>query len=442
MALVPPPPAKKQKAFFPLPGTKDFYGDDVRLWDRILGVARGIAQFYGFEQIELPHIEDPNAVLAALGKGSEIAKRQLYVVKTKEDDAVALRPDGHISAARAFVSNNFSDLPQPVKLTYQGSMFRNDPVARGWYHEFHQWGVDIFGEGSAVSDASVMQVLFAALSEIGVKEIFIHVNSLGCKECRLAIRAQIANYYRPKLAKVCRSCRFRMRDNPLRVLECRDEKCALLKEHAPNIIDHLCEKCKNHFKQVLEFLDESGVPYILNPYLVKGGEYYTRTVFEIFVAENPNAAEPKKDAEVLAIGSGGRFDGLVESLGGPPTEAVGGTLGLQRVMQIMRERGVRVPNPHRPKIILIQLGELAKRKSLTLMEELRKAGIPVYESLGKDSIKSQLHISSKVSAELGLIIGQKEAIDGTVMVREMDSGIQEIIPQDKLIDVLKKKLKK
>lgn len=433
---------KKPKGFLTLRGTRDFYGDDVRLWDRILSVARAVSQFYGFEHIEFPHIEDPALFYAGLGKGSDLAKKQLYVLKTKDGDAIALRPDGRISAARSYIQNNFSDLPQPVKMTYQGAMFRHDELERGWYREFHQWGLELFGEESPVGDATVMQVIFTVLAEVGIKDIFIHVNSLGCHECRAAIRAQIANYYRPKIAKVCRSCRFRMKENPLKVLECRDEKCAMLKEHAPNIIDHLCEKCRGHFKQVLEFLDESRIPYILNPYLVKGVDYYTRTVFEIFVAEDPNSTEPKKDSEVLAIGSGGRYDELVESLGGPHTPAVGGSIGVQRVMRIIRERGIRVPPPAKPKVILIQLGDLAKRKSLSLMEELRKSGIAVYESLGKDSIKSQLHLSAKVSAELGLIIGQKEAIDGTVMVREMDSGIQEIVPQDKLIDLLKRKLKK
>ena len=432
----------KNKMIKTISGTRDLFGDDVRLWERIVAVAKSISHFYGFEEIELPHIEDPGLFLTGLGKGSELAKKQLYILKTKEGETLSLRPDGRVSAARAFVQHNFAQLPQPVKLTYLGSMFRHDPLDRGWFREFHQWGLELFGESSPVGDATVMQVLFTTLADIGIKDIFIHINSLGCRECRAAIRAQLSNYYRPKIAKVCRSCRFKLKDNPLKVLECRDEKCAILKEHAPNIIDHLCEACKNHFKSVLEFLDESRIPYILNPYLVKGVDYYTRTIFEIFVAEDPNAPEPRKDSEVLAIGSGGRYDNLIEALGGPPTPSVGGTIGIERVMQVIRERGVRIPPPPKPRIILIQLGDLAKRKSLSLMEELRKAGLAVYESLGKDSIKSQLHISSKVQAEIGLIIGQKEAIDRTVMVREMDSGMQEIVPQDRLIELLKRRLKK
>lgn len=432
---------KKPKAYQTLHGTKDLFGDDVRLWDRILSVARSVAEFYGFEQIEFPHIEDPNLFLTGLGKTSDLTKKQLFALKDKDGTSYALRPDGRISAARAYIQNGFASLPQPVKLTYHGAMFRNDEPSRGWFKEFHQWGVELIGEESPVGDAAVMQVMFTALAEIGIKDIFIHVNSLGCRECRPAIRAQITNYYRPKIAKVCRSCRSRLKENALKVLECRDEKCAILKETAPNIVDHLCERCKTHFTAVLEFLDESKIPYILNPYLVKGVDYYTRTVFEVFVAEDPNAPEMRKDSEVLSIGSGGRYDNLIEMLGGHSTPAMGGALGIQRVMQVMRERGARVLSSYKPRVILIQLGDLAKRKSLTLMEELRKANIPIYESLGKDSIKSQLNMSIKVNAEIGLIIGQKEAIDGTVMVREMDSGIQEVVPQDKLIDLLKRKLK-
>ncbi|MBI4135000.1 MAG: histidine--tRNA ligase [Candidatus Sungbacteria bacterium] len=433
---------KKPRTFYALRGTRDLYGDDVRLWDRIMNVAYSIAEFYGFERIELPHVEDSNLFLAGLGKGSELAKKRLYILKTREGDGLSLRPDGRISAARSYIQNDFASLPQPVKLTYLGAMFRQDPLSRGWYREFHQWGIEMFGDDSPVGDAAIMQVLFVTLAEIGVRDIFVHINSVGCKECRSQLKGQIGNYYRSKLARVCRSCRFRLKDNPLKVLECRDEKCATLKEQAPSLIDHLCEKCRMHFRQVLEFLDESKIPYILNPYLVKGVDYYTRTVFEIFVAEDPNVAEPRRDSEVLAIGAGGRYDTLVESLGGRPTPAVGGSLGIQRIMQVMRERGIRIPPSYRPRVILIQLGELAKRKSLALLEELRKAGILVHESLGKDSIKSQLHISTKISAEIGLIIGQKEAVDGTIMVRDMDSGMQEIIPQEKLIELLKRKLKK
>lgn len=433
---------KKPKTFYALRGARDLYGDDVRLWDRIMDVAGSVARFYGFERIELPHVEDPSLFLTGLGKSSDLAKRQLYILKTREGETVALRPDGRISAARSYIQNDFGSLPQPVKLTYSGAMFRHDPLVRGWYREFHQWGVELFGEESPVGDAAIMQVLFVTLAEIGVKDIFIHINSVGCKDCRGQLKDQIGSYYRAKLARVCRSCRFRLKDDPLKVLECRDERCAILKEQAPNLVDHLCERCRGHFRQVLEFLDESKIPYILNPYLVKGVDYYTRTVFEIFVAEDPNAAEPRRDSEVLAIGAGGRYDALVETLGGRPTPAVGGSFGIQRVMQVIRERGVRVPPNPKPRVILIQLGELAKRKSLALIEELRKAGILVHESLGKDSIKSQLHISTKIAAEVGLIIGQKEAIDETIMVRDMDSGIQEIIPQNKLIELLKRKLKK
>jgi histidyl-tRNA synthetase len=329
--------------------------------------------------------------------------------------------------------------------------------------------LELIGEPAPVADAQIIQIFFVFLKELGLADGIIEINSIGCNLCRPGYRSQLIAYYRPRLKGLCKDCKERFRQNPLRLLDCKEEKCQIVRQGAPQTVDHLCEECKNHFKLLLEFLDEASIPYLLNPYLVRGLDYYTRTVFEIFAdggeelpryAGTEAAVETAKDGEAqhgavengisdvespvagrLALGGGGRYDNLASIIGGKTFPAVGGALGVERLILVLKARGYKAAEPPRPKTFFVQLGELARKKSLPLIEELRKARISVAESLGRDSIKSQLKIADKVGAEFALILGQKEALDGTIILREMSSGIQEIVPQDKMIDTLKKRLK-
>lgn len=312
-----------------------------------------------------------------------------------------------------------------------------------------------------MADAEIIQIFYIFLQEWGLKDVLVEVNSVGCPICRPSYRLQLTQYYRSKIRGLCRDCKDRFRENPLRLLDCTQEKCTTVKKGAPQFLDRLCEPCRNHFKTLLEFLEEGGVPYVLNPHLVRGLDYYTRTVFEIFVemplrAATPQARDtaelapgqedktsvPAETPKNLAVVAGGRYDGLIELIGGKPTPAVGAAFGLERFVGILKERGMKIPEPPKPKIFMVQLGDLAKKKSLHLMEELRKAGISMAESLGRDSIRSQLKIADRLGAEYALILGQKEALDGTVILREMSSGIQETIPQAKLVETIRKKIKR
>ena len=454
----------KPKVFQRPRGTHDILPADQLLWEKVRQSIRQISNYYGFERIDTPHFEDTDLFTVGVGKATDIVSKQMYSFKTRGGDALTLRPEGTAPIARAYVEQGMSALPQPVKLSYAGSFFRHESPQRGRFREFHHWGLELIGDESAVADAEIINVFHLFLQEWGLKDVVVEVNSVGCPVCRPSYRAQLAQYYRTKVRGLCRDCKDRFRENPLRLLDCTQEKCRIVKKSAPQLLDRLCEACRGHFKLLLEFLEESGVPYALNPHLVRGLDYYTRTVFEMFLeqpavpkevvradggspaaeagAELPAEADAEAAPKKLAMTGGGRYDGLIELIGGRPTPAVGGAMGLERLIGVIRERKVKVPEPIRPKVFLVQLGDLAKKKSFRIMEELRRSGISMAESLGRDAIRSQLKIADRLGAEFALIIGQKEAIDGTVILREMSSGIQESIPRERLVETLRRKVKK
>ncbi|MEK7108499.1 MAG: histidine--tRNA ligase [Patescibacteria group bacterium] len=451
---------EKPKTFRSPRGTHDILPEEQRLWEKVRDSIRSISSFYGFERIDTPHFEDTDLFSVGVGRATDIVSKQMYSFKTRGGDQLTLRPEGTAPVARAYVEHGMASWPQPVKLHYVGSFFRHEAPQRGRFREFHQWGLEFLGDESAVADAQIIHVFHTFLKEWGLGDALVEANSVGCPNCRPSYRSQLTQYYRSKVRGLCRDCKERFKDNPLRLLDCAEEKCVMVKKAAPQILDRLCEPCRSHLKLLLEFLEENGIPYVLNPHLVRGLDYYTRTVFETFVEEvmKPGAAlaagngvpsvssagdGTKREApKKLAMVSGGRYDNLIELVGGKPTPAVGGAMGLERLVALVRERGVKVPQPPRVKIFLVQLGELAKKKSFRIMEELRKAGISTAESLGRDSIRSQLKQADRVGAEYGLLVGQKEALDGMVILREMSSGIQESIPQQRLIETVKRKLKK
>ncbi len=440
-------------------GTHDILPADQPLWEKVRQSIRQISAFYGFERIDTPHFEDTDLFTLGVGRSTDIVSKQMYSFKTRGGDSLTLRPEGTAPAARSYVEQGMANWPQPVKLYYTGSFFRHESTQRGRFREFTQWGLELMGDGDAVADAHIINVFYLFLQEWGLKDAMVEVNSVGCPSCRPAYRGQLTQYYRAKARSLCRDCKDRFRDNPLRLLDCTEEKCVMMKKSAPQFLDRLCEACRGHFKLLLEFLEESGVAYALNPHLVRGLDYYTRTVFETFLpAIAPKAAPaPEENSsgentpppvveetpKKLAVVSGGRYDGLIELVGGRPAPAVGGAMGLERLVYLIRERSShKVPEPAKPKVFLVQLGDLARKKSFRIMEDLRHAGISMAESLGRDSIRSQLKIADRVGAEYALIIGQKEALDGMAIVREMSSGIQETILRDRLVETLKRKLKK
>ncbi len=425
----------KTRTFQAPKGMNDVLPSVQKYWEKFFKISKELALYYGFEIIETPVLEFADLFEKGIGLNTDVVEHEMYAFKTKGGDFLALRPELTAPVVRAYIENGFANQPQPVKFFHWGPAFRHEAPQAGRYRQFHQADFDIIGEGDPVVDAQVIQVIYAVLNELGLKGLSIHINSIGDKACWGKYRDELKLYYRNKISRLCKNCKKRFKENPLKMLDCKEEECVALKASTPNSVDYLDKACHDHFKLVLEFLDELNIPYILDPYLVRGLDYYTRTVFEI-IPEDINSSQ-------ITLASGGRYDYLVSQLGGKPTPAIGGSIGIERVVNEMRRQNVKV-NVIKPRtrVFIAQLGDLAKKKSLKLFEEFRKNNIYVSESFGRDSVKAQLRVADRLGTDLALIIGQKEALDNTVILREMQSGVQEIIPLEKIINEVKKRLKK
>jgi len=416
----------------------DVLPEDQTYFKRIQRVVESIANHYSFDKIETPILEFAEVFQKAVGDDTDIVGKEMYVFRTKGGDVVCLRPEGTAAVMRSYLEHGMRNLPQPVKLWYLGPFFRYERPQAGRFRQFHQFGFEAIGEESPSIDGQIIQMSFDVLKELGFKNLKIEVNSIGDSDCSPYFKKILTSYLKSKRSSLCSDCQRRLKENPLRILDCKEEKCQIVKASAPQIIDHLCEKCHAHFKQVLEFLDELELPYTLNPYLVRGLDYYTKTVFEI--------VETTEEGQTLgSLIGGGRYDNLAKILGGVSTPGCGSAAGMERITNLMKAREMDLGPKRDPKnvpaqIFLAQLGQLAKRKGMKLFEEFRDAKIPVAESFTKDSLKSQLRAANKMGIKWVLIFGQKEALEDFIILRDMDTGVQQEIKLDKVVEEMKKKI--
>jgi len=424
-------------------GMHDILPEDQKYYKKIYDVVSEIADFYDFGKIDTPILENSELFSKSIGESTDIVGKEMYSFKTKGGDSLALRPEWTAPIARSYIENGMQSLPQPVKLWYFGPCFRHERQQAGRYRQFWQFGFEVFGESDAVIDAQMIQIFYNIFKELKLKNIIVGINSIGDSNCRPYYKKILANYLKSKEMSLCVDCRKRVKENVLRVLDCKEEKCQSIKNQAPQIIDHLCEECKMRFKQTLEFLDEIELPYSLNPYLVRGLDYYTKTVFEIFT-DNKDA--DSKDLQTLsgplALAGGGRYDKLVKILGGRDVPACGGAAGVERIVKLLKAQDAGQEKSPEIPVFLAQLGDLAKRKCLKLFEEFRKANLRASESLGKDSLKSQLNKANRLGVKYTLILGQKEALEGVIIIKDMETGKQDTIKLDKAVEEVKKRLKK
>jgi len=434
-ATRPPLEKGKVRVFQTLRGMKDILPGEGKYWGFIKRKAESFADNYGYDLIETPILEETSLFNRAVGSETDIVSKEMFSFVDQGGENICLRPEATASIARSYVQHGMVNLPQPVKFFYFGPMFRYDRPQAGRLRLFHQFGFEALGEGQPIIDAEIIFMCFNLLSDLGLK-VNVQINSIGCPRCRESYKTKLVNYYRDRRSSLCEDCKKRLVKNPLRLFDCKEEGCAPLKEEAPQIVDYLCEDCKNHFVQVLEYLDEAGVPYNLNPQLVRGLDYYTRTVFEFFQEEIAGDGGAKQDA----LGGGGRYDNLVETIGGRPTPACGAALGIERIILKIKETNANVPALPAPEIFLAQLGEQARKKSFSLIEDLRRAGFYISHGLTKDGLKKQLEIANRLGAKYALLLGQKEVLDGTIIIRDMEGGAQEIVDLNRVIQEMKKKL--
>ena len=419
----------------------DIMPTDYKIWKEVEEVITAIANFYDFARISTPILEDEDLFVKGTGQSTEVIEKQMFSFRTKGKEKVVLRPEFTPSIIRAYIENGLESRQKPVKLWTLGPLFRYEKPQKGRYRQFHQFDFEIIGDAASATDALLIQLLLNILERLGLKNWRLEVNSIGCQECRPHYLKQLKKYYNERKKHLCADCKKRLEKNPLRVLDCKEEKCQRVKKTAPQIVNSLCQECYKHFHSLLEFLDAMGISYILNPYLVRGLDYYEKTVFEIMPEEENNR-------QGTLIG-GGRYDKLIEQLGGKSTPAVGAAGGMERIIEIIKEENLH-PNIQRrvfesfenpPQIFLVQLGDLAKKKILKLIEEFKNNGIKVAQNIGKDNLKSQLQLASKMKVKYSLILGQREVLEDTIIVRDMENSIQEVLPQKGIIKEIKKRIK-
>lgn len=415
-------------------GMHDILSEDWKIWDFCFDKFEKIVKPYGFQRIETPILEKTDLFIRSVGESTDIVEKEMFSFQDKGGENLTLRPEGTVCTARVYIEHGMHSLPQPQKFYYIGPMFRYSRPQAGRFRQFWQFGIEILGDRAACLDTQIIFLVLKYFSSLGLSDLVVGINSIGCRNCRLQYKEMLKDYYTLKQRMLCEDCKRRLKVNPLRLLDCKQKQCQVLASGAPQIIDSLCEECHDHFKAVLEFLDEAEVPYQLDPHLVRGLDYYTKTVFEVWTKSD-------KEMKAQTLAGGGRYDELVELLGGRSTPSVGVAFGIERIVSLLKEKQIKLKE-EKSEVFFAQLGELAKKKSLRIFDKLTGSGIKIKEALSKDSLSSQLELADKLGVDLTLILGQKEAADDTIIIRDMESGIQEIVNLENIVDEVKKRLER
>ncbi|MFA6522445.1 MAG: histidine--tRNA ligase [Patescibacteria group bacterium] len=418
-----------------LRGFRDVLPEEQAYWDKVMDTARKISDDYSFGRIRLPLLEKTSLFERAVGKGTDIVEKEMFTFVDQSGDRVSLRPEATAQVARAYAEHGMLNLPQPVKLWYAEPMFRYDRPQAGRYRQFWQWGVEVLGSQEPIIDAQVILMCAQLMKELGI-EVVVKLNSIGTPASRREYIMELVNYFKAHRRQLSETDKKRLAKNPLRLLDSKEEGMEELKKNAPQIVDWLDDDSKQHFMKVIEYLDEVDVRYELDPFMVRGLDYYGKTVFEIVqVTDNPERAQS-------SLAGGGRYDDLIPQMGGREgTGAMGAAVGIERVIAAMKEANAPVPHNRKVEVFFCQLGEAARRKGMLIFERFRQGGVPVAEAFGKGSLKAQLDLANKHNAKIALILGQKEVLDGTIIIRDMESGAQEIVDSDRVVELVGRRMK-
>lgn len=396
-------------------GTRDILPEEQPLWRHAVGRVDDACERFGYRRLTTPTFEAASLFLRGVGEGTELRDEQMYVFRDPGGEELALRAEGTAPFVRAYLELGMRVLPQPVKLYGIMEVFRFERPQAGRFREHRQWNVEAIGEADPALDAEVISLAWTTLQEMGLGRLSLQLNSIGDSACRPGYLQRLVEHYRGHVKEICPNCRRRLEINPLRVLDCKEAGCQAVIAGAPQSADYLCAACKEHFDRLRDFLSAMDLPFSQNHLLVRGLDYYTRTVFEIWV-EGIGAQN--------ALGGGGRYDGLAEQLGGPPTPGVGFGVGLDRVVLALQEQGLEVGQPPRPQVYLAHLGLQAATEAGRLALQLRRTGYRVEMAFGQRSLKAQLRAADRGGAAVTLILGEEESRRGTVVVRDMAASDQ------------------
>ena len=398
-------------------GTKDVLPQDSYKWQYVESVAREVAQLFNIKEIRTPVFEHTELFQRGVGDTTDIVTKEMYTFKDKGDRSITLKPEGTAGVARSFLENGMGNGVLPAKMYYVIPAFRYERPQAGRLREFHQFGVEVYGSASAQTDAEVILTASTLLKKLGL-QIKLCINSIGCPTCRAAYNKALKDFFAPHLDELCGDCKTRFEKNPLRLLDCKEENCKKINVNAPKILDYLCDECGAHFEEVKTCLTLAGVEYEVDPRIVRGLDYYTRTVFE-FVSTSIGAQG--------TVCGGGRYDGLIEQLGGKPTPAVGYAAGIERLLMVMEQTGVEIPAAPVPTVYIAGMDAECRQKAFALASELRLNGINAEIDLMERSVKAQFKYADKIGAKYVAVIGGNELAEGKANVKCMANGESETV---------------
>lgn len=406
-------------------GTKDVLPNESYKNQYIEATCLGVAENFGYKEMRTPVFEHTELFQRGVGDTTDVVQKEMYTFDDKGGRSITLRPEGTAGAARAFLENGLSNEALPQKICYLTSCYRYEKPQAGRLREFHQFGIECFGATSPLADAEMISLAKQIFDELGVKDLHLELNSIGCPECRAEYHKALKEYFSQYKDKLCDTCNDRLERNPMRILDCKSPVCSEIAKGAPVVLDYLCDECREHFQKVKSYLDAANIEYIVNPQIVRGLDYYTKTVFE-FVSD--------------AIGSqgtvcgGGRYDGLLEELGGQHTPSLGFAMGLERLQLVMEAQGCNFPEPSRPDLFIVAMGEKATLKVVEIAKDMRDEGFSVVYDLNGRSLRAQMKYADKLGAKFNVVIGDNEVENKVVSLKDMTTGESSEINLDTFVN--------
>jgi histidyl-tRNA synthetase len=420
--------AKQQ--FQTVRGMYDLLPERRYQFDHVMNTFAHVAEDAGYGRIETPLLEDESLFLRAVGEGTDVVDKEIYAFEDHGGKRLALRPEGTAGIVRSYIEQGMGSRPQPVRLYYFEDMFRYDRPQEGRYRQHKQMGAEVIGDANPSVDAQLIMLLQRVYKRLRLPNVTLQINSIGCENCRPKYKKALIEYLEAHSKQLAELDRERLKKNPMRVLDSKESSTQVILDEAPQTLNYLCEPCQQHFAGVLEYLDDLDVTYELNHLLVRGLDYYSRTVFEFY---------GEREGAQASLGGGGRYDVLVEQLGGQPTPAVGFGSGMERVLIEMEAAGVLPPEPKVPRVYVASLGEPARLVAFRLIEHLLDGNVPATGSVDRDGIGAQLARADKLGVQYAIIIGQKEVKEGTMLLRDMASGAQETLKEGEIVPELRRR---
>lgn len=405
-------------------GTKDVLPKDVHKNQYIEATALDIASKFGYKEIRTPVFEHTELFQRGVGDTTDVVQKEMYTFDDKGGRSITLRPEGTSGAVRSYLENGLCNEALPQKVCYLTSCYRYEKPQAGRLREFHQFGVECFGSASPLADAEIIALAKSLFDTLGVKDLNLEINSIGCPTCRAEYHKALKEYFSSRKDELCDTCKSRLDRNPMRILDCKSPICHEIAEGAPVVIDYLCDECKEHFENVQKYLKAQNIEYTINPQIVRGLDYYTKTVFE-FVSNSIGAQG--------TVCGGGRYDGLVEELGGQHTPSLGCAIGIERLMLLMEAQGCEFPEAEKPDLFIVALGEKATLKAVEIAKDMREEGFSALLDLNQRSVRAQMKYADKLGAKFNVVIGDNEVEAKTAKLKNMQTGEETEINLDTFV---------